>query len=396
MMTNRAKGWCSGLAAVLLLTSVACTRADRDTAQDSTLPEAAAEANRSDAWITTNIQAKYFADTEVRGRNIDVTTETGVVTLRGTVEDDLERRQAVALAQSVDGVQRVHDQLVLAPEDAVQRGAAETEATPDSPRRDTDMTETINAAWITSKIQAQYFTDPDVKGWDIDVTTTSDGVVTLTGEVDSVQSRDRAVQVARATDGVRRVEDHLRLEGDAAASSGTAEGDDNMTTSEAPGGDAWITAKIQSKYFLDDEVKGHEINVDTAAGRVTLRGEVENDAQRRQAVALARNTDGVASVNDELRVVPDGAEEPHRDGDVAERVADGWITTKIQSKYFLDDQVKGSKLDVDTKDGVVTLTGELESTEARQAAEVIARETQGVKRVINRIAVAPASASTSR
>jgi osmotically-inducible protein OsmY len=68
---------------------------------------------------------------------------------------------------------------------------------------------------------------------------------------------------------------------------------------------------------------------------------------------------------------------------------DATITMKIQSKYADDDVVKGRNIEVDTADGVVTLKGEVDSLRERDAAEQLARETAGVKRVVNELKVAP-------
>ena len=63
-----------------------------------------------------------------------------------------------------------------------------------------------------------------------------------------------------------------------------------------------VTAKIKSKMALDDMVKAANINVDTNGSVVTLTGSVGSDAERKRAVQLARETEGVTSVNDNLRV----------------------------------------------------------------------------------------------
>lgn len=65
---------------------------------------------------------------------------------------------------------------------------------------------------------------------------------------------------------------------------------------------ASLTAKIKSKMALDDTVKAAAINVDTANGVVTLTGTVRSEAERSRAVQLARETQGVRSVNDRLVV----------------------------------------------------------------------------------------------
>jgi hypothetical protein len=63
-----------------------------------------------------------------------------------------------------------------------------------------------------------------------------------------------------------------------------------------------ITAKIKSKMILDDLVKARDIDVDTNGSTVTLSGVVHSDAERKRAVELAKETEGVRSVIDQLRV----------------------------------------------------------------------------------------------
>ena len=63
-----------------------------------------------------------------------------------------------------------------------------------------------------------------------------------------------------------------------------------------------ITAKVKSKISLDDTLEGAEISVSTDNDVVTLKGDVLTGAQRQRAIQLARETDGVARVVDELTV----------------------------------------------------------------------------------------------
>lgn len=67
--------------------------------------------------------------------------------------------------------------------------------------------------------------------------------------------------------------------------------------------DAGVTTKVKAQLAADDQVKAHNVNVDTRDHVVTLSGEVENDAVRQQAVRIARATDGVQDVVDQLHVV---------------------------------------------------------------------------------------------
>jgi osmotically-inducible protein OsmY len=66
--------------------------------------------------------------------------------------------------------------------------------------------------------------------------------------------------------------------------------------------DAGITARIKSKMALDEFVKARRIDVDTSNGVVTLSGVVHSEAERDRAVRLARETAGVRSVIDRLRI----------------------------------------------------------------------------------------------
>ena len=68
-----------------------------------------------------------------------------------------------------------------------------------------------------------------------------------------------------------------------------------------------------------------------------------------------------------------------------EVLSDGALTTKIKAKMGLDDTVKALDLNVDTIDGVVTVTGKVRSTAERDRALALARETNGVRQVIDRI-----------
>lgn len=67
-----------------------------------------------------------------------------------------------------------------------------------------------------------------------------------------------------------------------------------------------------------------------------------------------------------------------------EALTDGSLTAKIKAKMALDDTVKALNLNIDTVDGVVTVTGTVRTTAERDRALALARETTGVKRVVDR------------
>lgn len=359
------KGFRFTTAFAVLAVAAACNTAPRstETAQPS---ETTAQQSHpiDDALITTTVQSKFFLASGVKGRDINVDTTNGVVTLRGKVDTEGARQTAIELARNVKGVTRVDDRLAVSTEaDRMTARASQPESR--------------SPAWITTKIQAQYYLHPSLKPWNIDVTTNQNGAVALSGLIDNTTDRAEAVRIARGTDGVTAVDDRLRVKGETAATSGDIS-------------DSWITGKIQARYFMDDTVRGRNINVDTRDGVVTLRGTVNSYGERLAAASIARGTDGVREVHDELTIAPpthDRSAVKDAVGTAGRTTEDGWITMKIQSKYFVDDQIKSRNVNVDTKNGVVTLNGSVTTIDARKAAEELARETDGVTRVVNRLRV---------
>jgi osmotically-inducible protein OsmY len=69
------------------------------------------------------------------------------------------------------------------------------------------------------------------------------------------------------------------------------------------------------------------------------------------------------------------------------QVDDAAITAAVKAKLAADGDINPFNIDVDTNEGVVTLQGRVDKEEARTKAEQLARETDGVRRVINLVKV---------
>jgi hyperosmotically inducible periplasmic protein len=72
-----------------------------------------------------------------------------------------------------------------------------------------------------------------------------------------------------------------------------------------------------------------------------------------------------------------------------EAVTDGWITTRVNERFVTEDLLKGSAINVDTEKHVVTLKGTVLTAAGRTRATTIARATEGVRRVVNRLTIGP-------
>lgn len=169
---------------------------------------------------------------------------------------------------------------------------------------------------VTTAVKSKLAADDTVKAYQIDVDT-KDGVVTLTGTVPTAAARDRALELARGTDGVTRVEDRLTVnaagtideraerEGRDAASKAEAAGDRAGDAAAGAGAaitDAGITAAVKTRLLADPDVAGLEIDVDTQEKVVTLSGTVATAAQKTEAGSIARDTTGVSRVVNNLKV----------------------------------------------------------------------------------------------
>ena len=168
--------------------------------------------------------------------------------------------------------------------------------------------------------------------------------------------------------------------------------------------DGWITMKIHSQYVPDDALEDSDIDVDTENGVVTLSGTVASAAGQARAIAIAKATDGVKSVNDKLRVAPEGAgagagaaaREAGRDTAGAaktagRKVTDGWIKSKIYAQFLTEDALNDSDIDIDVAKGAVTLNGTVRSAAGRDRAVAVAKATDGVKSVKDALKVAAPS-----
>jgi len=145
--------------------------------------------------------------------------------------------------------------------------------------------------------------------------------------------------------------------------------------------DSNLTTNIGGKFAVDQEIDRYRIDIDTLDGVVTLRGVVPDATQAREAERIARWTEGVVRVDNQLEVDPNV-------GEPAEGFEDAWMTLMVGNKLNLDPEVKGRNVDVDVRDGIVTLSGIVEDDRARAEARERAASVDGVEQVINELEVA--------
>jgi hyperosmotically inducible periplasmic protein len=147
--------------------------------------------------------------------------------------------------------------------------------------------------------------------------------------------------------------------------------------------DPVITGKIKASMAVDSTVHAGKIEVATKEGVVTLTGNLDSQAEKDRALEIARSTIGVRDVVDmlEVRTGPESGEAPQPGRTLGEHIDDAFITASVKTRLLEDPMVKGSRIDVDTRAGVVFLTGTVGSKEESDRAIEVARATDHVKEV---------------
>ena len=136
--------------------------------------------------------------------------------------------------------------------------------------------------------------------------------------------------------------------------------------------DMGIARKVRAQLAADSVVKASQIEVTVDQAIVTLTGNVDTEAAKTRALELAKNVQGVVRVVDMISA---------RAHAVGEGSDDAGITMRVKGKLLEDPEVKALQIDVDTRNGVVFLTGSVRSNEERQKAIDLAMDAEGVRAV---------------
>jgi osmotically-inducible protein OsmY len=241
------------------------------------------------------------------------------------------------------------------------------------------VTQEVVEARQEAQIWTTYALSPYLRANDIKVSV-HDGKATLTGKVEESVNKDLAKQIALGVNGVKEVDNQIVITADYVAPA--RQGD--RSYGEVID-DATITAAVKSKLLWSRDTNGLDTDVDTKSGKVTLLGTADNAAAKALATRLAMNTRGVVSVNNELLVkAPQRTSTESASGTantVVHVISDSWITNKVKSTFLYSSNVDGSDIAVSTKDGIVTLSGKVDSGAERALAIAFANNVRGVKGV---------------
>jgi osmotically-inducible protein OsmY len=303
---------------------------------------AAEDQKLDDSDISLAVETQLIIEDAVPAHNIDVSTNDGVVTLSGSVDSYYAKLAAEDEAESVKGVLAVVNDLEVKP----------------LVRLDSQ---------IRGDVISKLAIDPVTESYELNVDV-DDGVVTLSGTVDSYSEKAVAEEVAEGVKGVKEVVSLVTYE----PVSDRADSD--------------VKHDIEYRLRADASIDAGLITVQVDDGEVTLDGSVGSATEKSAAVTEAWMVPGVTSVENHLDV------EWWRDGATADWEP-GWtdedMQQAIEAALLTNPRVKSFNVVTRVDDGVATLTGTVDNLQAKAAAEEEADDVLGVRRVRNFLRVRP-------
>jgi hyperosmotically inducible protein len=175
----------------------------------------------------------------------------------------------------------------------------------------------VDDSLITTKVKGKLIGDKQTRKDNIEIETV-DGVVNLTGTAASKANAARAVSLARQVKGVKSVKNNVQVDAanttasrdnvDTYEKKSTVASTDKSRTgsggkSQQPVKDTEITTKVKAKFVEDKTVSATDIHVKTVNGVVQLTGNAKSRDEASKAAELARETEGVKSVKNNIKVM---------------------------------------------------------------------------------------------
>ena len=237
-------------------------------------------------------------------------------------------------------------------------------------------------AWVTASVKIALLSADRVHGMDVNVDTI-DGRVTLHGVVGSQREKDLAEQLARKVDGVRKTRNLLQV----------ASGSRRDVMKRA---DDQLEKDVRAALDRTLQLADSPIEVESVHdGVVLLSGKAATISDHLRALTVASQVNGVRRVETQIASPSELADvelwDEGKSGATVQGggVEDAWITTRVKLRFMTDAEVPASDINVDTRDGTVTLFGIVAAEAQKQAATDVANQADGVARLDNKLQVVP-------
>lgn len=218
--------------------------------------------------------------------------------------------------------------------------------------------DTVLEAKTTGAVKAALELNRDLEPYPINVDTVADGVVVLRGEVPQAEIRTTAERVAGAVPSVRQVKNELRINPNL-----TQKTESGRTLGENLD-DKALEAKVHLALSLRRELKGTDLSVNAFRKDVTLKGEVESEAQHTLAVEVARQTRDVQNVADQIRIKGQAG-------------AGGSGAQEVERALKANPHLAAYDIKVSQEGGRLVLRGRVKTGAEKDLAGLVAKESGG-------------------
>jgi hyperosmotically inducible periplasmic protein len=241
--------------------------------------------NIGDARRQTQIATVYAISPLLRDSVLIVTVTGANASLVGKAGSMVEKDLAEQIALSVDGIEHVDNMIGITDMPTLRAGG------------DISFGQKVDDVTTTAAIRSKLLWGATTNGLAIQVVTVR-GKVRLDGTVYDSAQRDLIARVAADTAGALSVTNGIVVFSVPPVTSGArADAQKLVDEGHLPVSDAWITARIQSTFLLSPSINRSAISVATSEGSVSLSGLAGSPSARVSAIALAKNTRGVQSVD---------------------------------------------------------------------------------------------------
>ncbi len=297
-----------------------------------------------DANITQAVERELQNDDAVASHLIDIETENGVVTLSGSVGNLLARERTVRLTGAIKGVRSIVNLIEVSP----------------VPRTDAQIERDVKQTLQLDPVADIYEIEPAVR----------DGRVVLTGFVDSWPEKKLSEDIAKSVAGVRGLDNEI------------------VVNRKADRMDHQIKSDIRAMLDSDPLVDARHIDVAVHNGDVTLSGAVGSVFEATRAIENARVA-GARNIDSESLKIQWWLRETMERTTPIEVETNVEIEEAIRDALDRDPRTNEFGIEVESANGLVTLTGAVDNLKARRAAENDAENTAGVWKVKNKLKVRP-------
>lgn len=312
-------------------------------------PEAKKPLPLADADIARAIQRHFHEEGLLRSEHVQAAVTQGVAILSGSVSNLLAKERAVGVTETIRGVRSVVDQVTVTP---IARTDEQLESD------------------VTRALQH----DSATRTYTIAVAA-ENGKVTLSGTADSWRQKKLFGDVAETVPGVKALDNAVAIH----------------YAVVRP--DSEIAADVKYRIANDVWLDGNTLGVTVTGRTVHMSGIVGSVAQKSRARSDGWVA-GVDAVDNDGVIVDWSAQDDQKRVTDYPVASDPQIGQAVNASFRLDPRLKTLMPQVAVQNGVVVLSGTVDSPKARSSAEADAKDTVGVWRVRDEVLVQPAGKPT--